>query len=160
MLVTGAYGKVGRALVPALMRAGPEVRALVRNLAGAARLARFPVTVLRGDVGSAPDLAAAIQGCEIVFHCAYGTSGSQKHRAWVNREGTRRVLEASRAAKAGRIVHLSTLMVYGETPDGDLDETAPRRRFGNAYSDSKMEAEQIALTSGLPVARGSAGHLA
>src|SRR5436305_15155746 len=43
-------------------------------------------------------------------------------------------------------------MVYGQTTDGDLDETAPRRRFGNAYSDSKLEAEQIALSSGLPVA--------
>jgi nucleoside-diphosphate-sugar epimerase len=88
----------------------------------------------------------------VVFHCAYGTSGSQKHRAWVNREGTRRVLEASRAAGVSRIVYLSTLMVYGQTEDGDLDETAPRRRFGNAYSDSKLEAERIALTSGLPVA--------
>src|SRR4029077_14151730 len=94
----------------------------------------------------------AIQGCDVVFHCAYGTSGSQKHRSWVNREGTRRVLEASRAAGVGRVVYLSTLMVYGQTTDGDLDETAPRRRFGNPYSDSKLEAERIALSSGLPVA--------
>jgi nucleoside-diphosphate-sugar epimerase len=152
MLVTGAGGFIGGRLVERLvLEQGAEVRALVRNLAGAARLARFPVTVLRGDISSAPELAVAIQGCEIVFHCAYGTSGSQKHRSWVNREGTRRVLEASRAVNVRRIVHLSTLMVYGETADGDLDETAPRRRFGNAYSDSKLEAEQIALTSGLPV---------
>jgi nucleoside-diphosphate-sugar epimerase len=36
-------------------------------------------------------------------------------------------------------------MVYGRTADGDLDETAPRRRFGNAYSDSKLAAERLAL---------------
>ena len=128
------------------------MRTLVRNLAGAARLARFPVTVVRGDVTSPADLEAAVQGCDVVFHCAYGTSGSQKHRAWVNTEGTRRVLAAAQAAGVKRIVYLSTLMVYGQTDDGDLDETAPRRRFGNPYSDSKLEAERIALSSGLPVA--------
>ncbi|HEY0556703.1 MAG TPA: NAD(P)H-binding protein, partial [Thermoanaerobaculia bacterium] len=113
-LITGAGGFIGSRLAERLvLEHGVEVRALVRNLAGAARLARFPVTVLRGDVTSAPDLAVAIQGCDIVFHCAYGTSGSQKHRAWVNREGTRRVLEASRAVNASRVVYLSTLMVYG-----------------------------------------------
>jgi nucleoside-diphosphate-sugar epimerase len=152
-LITGAGGFIGSRLAERLvLEHGVEVRAVVRNLAGAARLARFPVTVLRGDVTSAPDLAVAIQGCDLVFHCAYGTSGSQKHRASVNREGTRRVLEASRAVGVSRVVHLSTLMVYGQTGDGDLDETAPRRRFGNPYSDSKLEAEAIALSSGLPVA--------
>ena len=152
-LVTGATGFIGGRLAERLvLEHGAEVRALVRNLAGAARLARFPVTVVRGDVTNPSDLEAAIRGCDMVFHCAYGTSGSQKHRAWVNTEGTRRVLAAAQAAKVSRIVYLSTLMVYGQTGDGDLDETAPRKRFGNPYSDSKLEAERIALSSGLPVA--------
>ena len=152
-LVTGATGFIGGRLAERLvLEHGAEVHALVRNLAGAARLARFPVNVIRGDVTSVPDLAAAVQGCDLVFHCAYGTSGSQKHRAWVNTEGTRRMLAAAQAAGVKRIVYLSTLMVYGQTGDGDLDETAPRKRFGNPYSDSKLEAERMALASGLPVA--------
>jgi len=152
-LVTGASGFIGSRLAERLvLEHGAEVRALVRNLAGAARLARFPVTILRGDVTDPADLKAAVQGCDLVFHCAYGTSGSQKHRAWVNTEGTRRLLAAARTAGAARTVHLSTLMVYGQTADGDLDETAPRRRFGNHYSDSKLEAERIVLASGMPVA--------
>ncbi|HKI01546.1 MAG TPA: NAD-dependent epimerase/dehydratase family protein [Thermoanaerobaculia bacterium] len=153
VLVTGATGFIGGRLVERLvLEHGAEVRALVRNLAGAARLARFPVTVLRGDVTKPEDMTAATQGCDLVFHCAYGTSGSQKHRAWVNTEGTRQVLAAAQSAGARRIVHLSTLMVYGKTSDGDLDEAAPRQRFGNPYSDSKLEAERIVLSSGLPVA--------
>ena len=152
VLITGATGFIGGRLAERLvLEHGAEVRALVRNLAAAARLVRFPVTVFHGDVTSVPDLAAAIEGCDVVFHCAYGTKGSQKLRAWVNREGTRRVIEAARAARVRRVVHLSTLMVYGQTADGDLDETAPRRRFGNAYSDSKLDAERIALSSGVPV---------
>ncbi|MFP5285464.1 MAG: NAD-dependent epimerase/dehydratase family protein [Thermoanaerobaculia bacterium] len=146
VLVTGATGFIGGRLAERLvLEHGAEVRALVRNLAGAARLARFPVVVVRGDVTDPEGLLAATRRCDLVFHCAYGTTGSQRSRAWVNREGTRRVLEAAREARVGRVVNLSTLMVYGQTPDGDLDETAPRRRFGNPYSDSKLAAEEVAL---------------
>lgn len=156
VLVTGATGFIGGRLAERLvLEHGAEVRALVRNLAGAFRLARVPVTLARGDVTDPQALEAATRGCDLLFHCAYGTTGSQRRRAWVNREGTRRVLEAARAARVGRVVNLSTLMVYGQTADGDLDETAPRRRFGNHYSDSKLAAEEIALgfsrSGGVPV---------
>lgn len=156
VLVTGATGFIGGRLAERLvLEHGAEVRALVRNLAGAFRLVRVPVTLARGDVTDRQALEAAARGCDLVFHCAYGTTGSQRRRAWVNREGTRRVLEAARATRVGRVVSLSTLMVYGQAADGDLDETAPRRRFGNHYSDSKLAAEQIALgfshSGGVPV---------
>jgi nucleoside-diphosphate-sugar epimerase len=146
VLVTGASGHIGGRLAERLvLHHGAEVHALVRSPASAARLARFPVTFHLGDVTRTADLERAVRGCELVFHCAYGTTGSQKHHAWVNRVGTERVLEAAHRATVGRVVYLSTLMVYGQTGDGDLDETAPRRRFGNAYADSKLEAERIAL---------------
>lgn len=151
-LVTGAGGFIGGRLVERLvLEHGVKVRALARNPTAAVRLACFPVEILGGDVTRPADLETAARGCDLVFHCAYGTSGSQKNRAWVNVEGTHRVLEAAKAARARRMIHLSTLMVYGRTPDGDLDEAAPRRRFGNAYSDSKLEAERLVLSSGFPV---------
>jgi nucleoside-diphosphate-sugar epimerase len=146
LLVTGAGGFIGGRLVERLVLLGArDVRVLVRRVASAAGLARFPVEILTGDVTDPAALAAAVEGCDTVFHCAYGTSGSQRQRAFVNRQGTRRLLEAAAGAGARRMVHLSTLMVYGRTPDGDLDERAPRRRFGNAYADSKLDAERAVL---------------
>lgn len=146
VLVTGASGFIGGRLVERLvLHQGADVRVLVRNAASAARLARFPLTFHLGDVTNTADLEKAVQGCDLVFHCAYGTTGSQKRRAWVNRVGTERILEAAHRAGVRRVIYLSTLMVYGQTADGELDETAPRRRFGNAYSDSKLDAEGIAL---------------
>lgn len=146
VLVTGASGFIGGRLVERLvLHRRADVRVLVRNPASAARLARFPLDFRLGDVTSTADLDKAVQGCDLVFHCAYGTTGSQKRRAWVNRVGTERTLEAAHRVGVKRVVYLSTLMVYGQTADGDLDEAAPRRRFGNAYSDSKLDAEKIAL---------------
>ena len=146
VLVTGASGFIGGRLVERLvLDCGADVRVLVHRLAGAARLARFALDFHRGDVTDAAAVAEAVRGCEVVFHCAYGTSGGQRQRARVNRDGTRRVLEAAAAAGVQRVVHLSTLMVYGRTADGDLDETAPRRRLGDAYSDSKLAAERLVL---------------
>lgn len=152
VLITGGTGFIGGRLAERLaLEHGAHVVALVRNLAAAARLARFPVSVVRGDVTDRAALAKAVAGCDLVFHCAYGTKGSQKLRSWVNKEGTRRVMEAAREAGAKRAIHLSTLMVYGQTKDGDLDERARRRKFGNPYSDSKLAAEKIALAARLPV---------
>ncbi len=146
VLVTGAGGFIGGRLVERLvLECGARVRGQVRRVAGAVRLARFSVEIARGDVTDRAALASAVAGCDVVFHCAYGTRGSRRSRALVNREGTRRLLEAAAQAGVGRVVHLSTLMVYGETPDGDLTEEAPRRRLGETYADSKRQAERIAL---------------
>lgn len=157
VLVTGAGGFVGGRLVERLaIECGARVRAQVHRVGGAGRVARFPLEILLGDVTDRALLDAAVRGCDVVFHCAYGTRGGRRQRAFVNREGTRRLLAAAARAGVGRVVHLSTLMVYGRTADGDLTEEAPRRRLGETYADSKRAAERIALACArrgrLPVA--------
>jgi len=158
VLVTGGTGFIGGRLVERLvLEHGADVRVLVRNFARASRIARFPVEMVHGDVTRPGDVERAVNGCEIVFHCAaIGAQGSKKMRRLVNVEGTRNVLEAALHAEANRVVHLSSLMVYGDTPDGDLDESAPRCYSGNIYSDTKLDAEKMAFDyverHGLPVA--------
>ena len=102
VLVTGGSGFIGGRLVERLVRrSGAEVRVLVRRFASAAGLARFPIEFVSGDVTDPPALAAAVAGCDLVFHCAYGTTGSQRRRAFVNREGTRRLLDRGRRRRRG-----------------------------------------------------------
>lgn len=156
VLVTGGTGFIGSRLVEKLvLECEADVRVLVRDFVHASRIARFRIKMVAGDVTRQNDIKQAIRGCEIVFHCAVCTQGSKEVWHMVNVEGTKNVLEAALQAGVKRVVHLSTLMVYGTTPDGDLDETAPRHALGDLYSQTKLESEKIAFDYftryGLPV---------
>jgi len=142
-LVTGGTGFIGGRLVERLVReCGADVRALVRNLTKAPRLARFPVDLVPGDAAVREDVLAAAEGCDLIFHCAYGNSGDQEAQRHGTVGSTQYVLEA--AAKSGaRVVNVSTVAVYGPTADGDLTEASPRNAAGDVYSESKLEAERL-----------------
>jgi len=136
VLVTGAGGFVGGRVVEVLHASGrAQVRAAVRRWAGAARIGRFPIEIVRCDVGNPTELERAMVGVAAVVHCAIGSRD-------VNVEGTRNVLEAARQSGVRRVVHLSTIAVYGDA-SGEIDETNPCRRTGDPYGDSKIEAEQV-----------------
>ena len=143
-LVTGGTGFIGGRLIERLvLQCGAEVRAIVRNYTNAARMARYPVEMIAGDVADPAVVARAAEGCDIVFHCAYGNAGDAARQREVTLGGTENVLEA--ALKAGgktRVVNLSTITVYGPTADGDLTEDMPRVYPGDPYSDSKLDAEK------------------
>ncbi len=146
VLVTGGTGFIGGRLAERLVvEHGARVRALVRSFGRAARLARFPIELVAGDLVSAEAVDRAVDGCDYVFHCAYGSDGEDDARRVVNVQGTTNVLEAALRHHCRRVVHVSTVTVYGDTPDGALDESAPRRKTGFAYADSKIEAEQRAF---------------
>jgi nucleoside-diphosphate-sugar epimerase len=97
----------------------------------------------------------AIQGCEIVIHCAYGNDGDSAQQRAVNVEGSRIVAGKALQAAVSRMVHVSTIAVYGRMPDGDVDEITPFGGPGDHYSQTKREAEQIVIgmhrRDGLPV---------
>ena len=101
--------------------------------------------MIPGDLSSPEVLERAAAGCDVVFHCAYGAQGTDAERRVVNVQGTERVLAAALAAGCRRVVHVSTMSVYGDPQTGDIDETATRRYTGSAYGDSKIDAENTAL---------------
>jgi len=131
------------------------VRVLVRNFARASRIARFPVKMIHGDVTDLTAVRKAMEGCEIVFHCAYGNTGSPAQQREITVKGTENVLKAALEHNIKRVVHVSTISVYGQTEDGDLDESAPRKYSKEVYADTKLEAEKLVFhyfnKYGLPV---------
>ncbi len=65
-------------------------------------------------------------GCEIVYHVAAATNGSEALQHAVNVIGTQNVMQAASDAGVRRVVHISTIAVYGYGYRGDVTEDFPR----------------------------------
>ncbi len=156
VLVTGATGFIGGRLTERLaLEYGAHVKAFVTNFANAARISRFAIEMVQGTVTSRSDVLRAAEGCDIIFHCAYGNRGTDEERRQVNVGGTQNILDAALQVRASRMVHVSTMIVYGTAIDGDLDESMPLCYSGASYADTKIDAEKLIFnygkTKGLPV---------
>lgn len=159
VLVTGAAGFVGLALVRRLRADGERVRALAlpddRRLA---ELRALDVEVVEADVTDGAALAPHVAGVERVYHAAalvHGWHPWARYRA-VNVGGTQQVARAALAAGVQRLVHVSTSDVFGIPRDGRvLDESRPFAEWGEPYPDTKIEAErwlwQFHRDRGLPI---------
>lgn len=148
VLVVGASGFLGARLVERLvLECGAQVRVLVRSVAGAIRIARLPIDVVLGDVRDPRAVAAAAEGCAVLFNCAKGAGRDPAARRATDVDGAGHVVEAARRVGA-RVVHVSTLAVYDLPRDSDVDERSPAAPPGDAYADAKLAGERLALELG------------
>jgi len=152
ILVTGATGFLGQALLPRLVDAGHAVRVLERRPGSAPDVAG--VERATGDVTDPASLPAALAGVDRVIHMAGLVSHAEADRERlmrVNVGGTENVLAAARAAGVARVVHVSSIAAVGTTPDPGrpLDEDAPYSATAASYPYplSKRLGEQAALAA-------------
>ena len=163
VLVTGATGYLGRHLVASLVRCGAEVVAVVRDRSRVSRELERQTTVVEADLRDTDALAAAMEDVDAVFHCAAVTRNNvpwEVHQA-TNIDGTRAVFAAALRAGVGRVIHISSIVVYGldAPPAGQaIDETACYARDDDRWAHyliSKREADKLAFAfhreDGLPV---------
>lgn len=154
-LVTGATGTVGNAVAAQLAARGVEVRALVRDVERARPMLPAGVEPIHGDVTSPSSVAAAVAGCERVFHAAglpeqWRLDPGDFQR--VNVEGTANVVDACLAHGVSRLVYTSTIDVFAWTPGQPFDESRldPEPR-PTAYERSKQAADRLVVVA---LARG------
>ena len=151
VLVTGGTGQVGGGVVRALLERGDEVRCLVRDPERLGNLAGLPVETVPGDVTRDDSLPAAMRGVEAVIHAAGVVSYWSARRAVqqeVNREGTRRVLEAAVQAGVRRFVLTSSIAALGSVPGDELgDESTPFDWDGLdlTYQETKRDSQAMVL---------------
>jgi len=154
VLVTGATGFVGAALVRHLLDGGHRVCVLVRPTSSTRRLDRLDgldLDRVAGDVTDRESLATAVRGVGAVFHVAGLVSYRRRDLEAlqkVNVVGTRNVLDAALAAGVDRVVHTSSVVAVGsagtQSDPTPIDETAAwdlgADRSG--YFDTKHAAER------------------
>jgi nucleoside-diphosphate-sugar epimerase len=121
-LVTGASGAVGSAVVQRLVASGVRVRALVRRRDESLDPG---VEQVRGDLTQAASLQGVADSVEAVIHCAAAVGADLKTCERVNVQGTRDLLGVMSAAGCRRLVHVSTLSVYGTSERRHFDEDSP-----------------------------------
>lgn len=134
VLVTGAGGFVGRAVVTQLLAGNWSVSALVHNRP----VDNDRVRSIRGDVRNLADCRSAVEGCDAVIHLvgiifekpAQGITFASLHV-----QATRNIVDAAKNAGASRFVHMSAL---GASPAA-----------ASQYHRTKSAAEQIVRASGL-----------
>jgi nucleoside-diphosphate-sugar epimerase len=143
ILVTGATGSVGSALVQRLAASGTPVRALVRDPGRAQKLLSLGnVELVVGDLTRPESLRGCAEGCSKVFHsAALLTSLDWKANSAANVGGSGAILEEAIAAKVERFIHLSTIGVYGFTKADDVTEEFPLPPCDYPYFSTKQEAD-------------------
>ena len=143
-LVTGATGFVGGRLAERLsLDEGVHVRGLVRRPSQARWLCRLPIEMVPGDVTDLPSLEKAMDGCDIVYHCAATMTGTPEEFQAGTVTGTENVVRAALKTGIERFIHLSTIAVHGVPREAVVDEQSPYQVTGRPYGDSKIEAEKI-----------------
>jgi NAD dependent epimerase/dehydratase len=154
VLLTGAGGFIPSHVGEALVRAGHEVRALVRyngrgswgHLGDSPLRAEFEVVL--GDVCDAFQMLSVMRGCDAVVHMAaligipYSYQAPASYLA-VNVHGTLNVLEAARQNEVGRVLVTSTSEVYGTARYTPIDEEHALQAQ-SPYSASKIAADHFA----------------
>lgn len=147
--VTGATGLVGSHVVERLLAEGHDVRTLVRPRADVTWLQTTGCTIVPGDIGDTVELLAeSMAGCDTLVHAAalVGARTSRERYHDLNVRGTGVVMAAAVAAGVRRVVHVSSVAVYGNLR-GPITEERWREqpiRPGAYYAASKRMAEEEA----------------
>jgi nucleoside-diphosphate-sugar epimerase len=153
--ITGGAGFIGSHLVERLINDNDVVvfDNLHRNAIQFARVGDHPrLTFLKGNVMDPEATRRAIEGCQIVIHCAaiagvYSVDRNAVTTMEVNLLGTNQVVRAALAERVERFVEFSTSEVYGpfihKGKEDDLSTIGPVGENRWVYAASKLASEHL-----------------
>jgi nucleoside-diphosphate-sugar epimerase len=152
IVVTGANGFIGRHLCTALVEAGKEVTACIREKADASVFGKLssPLRICRlPSLELGADLSEGFQGADVVIHLA-GRAHVMRETSEdplrefrrVNVTGTDVVASFALRAGARRFIYLSSIKVNGEATRESAFCADDEPNYSDPYGQSKWEAEE------------------
>ena len=157
LAITGIGGFIGLRMVERAIERGWDVRGFDIDAGGVERAEEAGAEAVVGDVGDPEAVRDVFEGADIVFHTAAIVDETGPHDLFrrVNVEGTENVCRVARDVGVERLVHLSSVMVYGFDYDDGVEETVEFPEVDNIYCATKQESELVARgfhdTGGLEV---------
>ncbi|MDJ0629735.1 MAG: NAD-dependent epimerase/dehydratase family protein [Rhodobacter sp.] len=140
-LITGGAGFLGINLVRYLLDRKKSVRSL--DTAQFAYPEAAKIDVVQGDIRDVNTARAAMDGIDLVVHCAAALPlYTPDEIRSIDVEGTRQMLAAAQEAGVERFVHISSTAVYGVPDHHPIFEDDPVSGVG-PYGRAKIEAEEV-----------------
>ena len=139
VLITGANGFIGGALMRYYQNQGQDVIGV--DLVGNGK------DIIEGDISQPDTISSLLQGSDVVIHTAALVSNAMKDSdMWrVNVLATRNLIEAAKKHKVRRFVQISSIVAYGNSAEGELDESQPVHADGGSYVLTKLASEHVVL---------------
>lgn len=149
VVVTGATGLLGGAILTRLLQQGETVRVFVRQLPRPEIVNNPHVEIVLGDLGDPKAVNDALEGAKIVFHVGAAMSGGEAAHESATIAGTRNIVDACLTYRIRKMIHISSLSVIdwaGHPADQPVTESAalePAAHKRGYYTRAKLEAERI-----------------
>ena len=136
ILVLGASGYVGGRLLEKLRNSEWAVPVAAVRPQTADKFRASDFEVVRYEATDSSSIGTALSNVDCVVNCVAGAPTAIA-------DGARHLFEAAAATPIRRIVHLSSMVVYGDVT-GTIDENAPLTSDGDGYAQAKVAAEKCA----------------
>ena len=143
ILITGASGFIGGHLMNSLKQDGKDVVGV--------DLKSDCKDVIKADLSKPETVKDALKGCSIVIHTAAMVSNAMSdEEMWkTNVLNTSKLIKLAIECNVKRFVHISSIVVYGNIAEGEINEKIPANSVGGNYVHTKILSEHALLQAKL-----------
>lgn len=147
IFITGATGFIGSHVAQRLAQSKHELHCLVRETSDVTALRELGAALVPGDVTDKDSVLRGMDGCNSVVNLAGLYSfwvPERRNYAATNVEGVRNVMESVLETGVSKVVHVSTVGIYGKPAEGPFTEESPVGpvRFSE-YFQTKYEGDLV-----------------